>query len=322
MPWAAGVGDRLYMAYETGGGLYFRTWQSGVLSNYLQLETVGAWPSITQAPDGQAWLMWENGGSLLMRHYDGANWEPATTLLTATSFDKGFYPNLRLRPDTGQVEWVSTSCRGGPFSVVYGNLAVNPVNDLPTISDIGDLTIDEDGNTGPLNFTVGDTETPAVDLIVTGSPSNIALVPAANIVFGGSGIDRTVTVTPAANQFGTATITVTATDVNGGAASDTFVLTVNSVNDAPVAVDDRYDTAGDTVLTLTQADLKGNDADVDNTNAQLSVTAVSNPMSGAVVLNGDGTITFTPAAGFSGTAGLDYTVSDGSLTDTAMSLST
>ena len=106
-------------------------------------------------------------------------------------------------------------------------------------------------------------------------------MPAANIVFGGSGADRTVTVTPAANQFGTATITVTATDANGGAASDTFVLTVNSVNDAPVAVDDSYGTAEDTALTLTQADLKGNDADVDNTNAQLSVTAVSNPTSGA-----------------------------------------
>jgi VCBS repeat-containing protein len=47
----------------------------------------------------------------------------------------------------------------------------------------------------------------------------------------------------------------------------------------------------------------------------LSVTAVSGAVNGAVVLNGDGTITFTPTSNFSGTAGFDYTLSDGALTD-------
>src|SRR4029077_8246746 len=37
---------------------------------------------------------------------------------------------------------------------------------------------------------------------------------------------------------------------------------------------------------------------------------------GTAVLNGDDTITFTPAANFTGPAGFDYTVSDGALTDT------
>ena len=41
-----------------------------------------------------------------------------------------------------------------------------------------------------------------------------------------------MTITPAANQSGTATITVTVTDGDGGTASDTFVLTVTAVNDA------------------------------------------------------------------------------------------
>src|SRR5205814_7314477 len=55
--------------------------------------------------------------------------------------------------------------------------------------------------------------------------------------------------------------------------------------------------------------------DVDTSSAQLSRAAVSNPLNGAVVLNGDGTVTFTPAPDFDGTAGFDYTVSDGSLSD-------
>src|SRR5207249_2160704 len=88
-----------------------------------------------------------------------------------------------------------------------------------------------------------------------------------------------------------------------------------ATNFPPVAVDDTGTTAEDVAVTFTQADLKGNDTDANNSNAQLSVTAVSNPLNGAVVLNGDGTVTFTPAPDFNGTAGFDYTVSDGSLSD-------
>ena len=58
-----------------------------------------------------------------------------------------------------------------------------------------------------MSFTISDDDLATV--AVSGSSSNTTLVPSANIVFGGSGADRTVTVTPAANQSGTATITVT-----------------------------------------------------------------------------------------------------------------
>src|SRR5439155_6940544 len=81
----------------------------------------------------------------------------------------------------------------------------------------------------PLSCTVRDVETPAGSLTVSGSSPNPTLVPNANIVFGGSGANRTVTVTPAAGQNGTATITVTVSD-GSLTASDTFVLTVNTVN--------------------------------------------------------------------------------------------
>ena len=57
-------------------------------------------------------------------------------------------------------------------------------------------------------------------------------MPDANLVLGGTGADRTLAVTPAANQAGTATITVTVSD---GTAStpQTFTVTVTAVNDAP-----------------------------------------------------------------------------------------
>src|SRR5204863_3091826 len=111
---------------------------------------------------------------------------------------------------------------------------VTPVNDAPTISDIADQTTAEDTATGAIAFTIGDVETLAADLTVTGTSSNPTLVPSANIVFGGSGASRTVTVTPALNQFGSATITATVSD-GSLTVGTSFVVTVNPTGSfAPV----------------------------------------------------------------------------------------
>src|SRR5438477_13038082 len=113
------------------------------------------------------------------------------------------------------------------------NLTVKPMtNSPPVISDIPDQTTAEDNSTGPISFTVGDAESPASSLIVSGTSSNPGLVPNGNIVFGGSGSNRTVTLMPATNQSGSATITVTVSD-GALSSNDTFVLTVTPVNDAP-----------------------------------------------------------------------------------------
>jgi len=106
-------------------------------------------------------------------------------------------------------------------------LTVNPVNDPPTISHVADQAIAERTSTGAIPFVIGDVETTPEDLKLHGGSSNTNLVRDENIVFGGVGPARTVTVTPIGSQTGTATITVTVTDMNGGAASDRFVLRVN-----------------------------------------------------------------------------------------------
>src|SRR6185503_10765142 len=87
-------------------------------------------------------------------------------------------------------------------------LTVNTVNTTPLISDITDRSINEDTSTGLVNFNVSDGESSAASLAVSGSSSNPALVPNGNIVFGGSGGSRTVTVSPALNQSGVVTITL------------------------------------------------------------------------------------------------------------------
>ena len=113
-------------------------------------------------------------------------------------------------------------------------LTVNAVNDAPTIAAPANQTILEDQPSAALAVTVGDVETAPAALTVTASSSDTALLPNANLVIGGSGASRTITVTPAANaNGGPATITLTVTDAGGLSTNATFTVTVTPVNDAP-----------------------------------------------------------------------------------------
>ena len=69
-----------------------------------------------------------------------------------------------------------------------------------------------------------------------------------------------------------------------------------------MAVNDTVAATEDTAITLSVADIvTPNDTDLDGDS--LTISAVSNPSNGTVVLNGDGTVTFTPAANYNGLGG-------------------
>jgi hypothetical protein len=116
-------------------------------------------------------------------------------------------------------------------------VTVAAVNDAaPTITAITAKTTNEDTPTSSIAFTVADSETPAANLVVSGSSSNTALVDVGNMVFGGTTGSRTLVITPKSNKNGTALITVTVSDnVVPGAltASTNFTLTVVQVPDPP-----------------------------------------------------------------------------------------
>jgi hyaluronate lyase len=104
---------------------------------------------------------------------------------------------------------------------------------LPTISAFTDRMIDENTSTGPIAFTVGDDVTAADDLIVSASSSETNLLPAESFVFGGSGSNRFLTVSPAPNQSGVALVTVSVWD-GQRSASNSFQLTITPANRPPV----------------------------------------------------------------------------------------
>ena len=166
-----------------------------------------------------------------------------------------------------------------------------------------------------MSFTIGDAETAATSLTLTATSSNQTLVPDANIVFGGSGANRTVTVTPAANaNGGPITITITVSDA-ASTASDPFTLTVTAVNDPPTisAIANQSATAGTVVgpLAFTVGD-------IDNTAASLTLSGTSSNQgivaNAGIGFGGSGanrTVIITPVPDQSGQTTVTVMVSDG-----------
>jgi immune inhibitor A len=126
--------------------------------------------------------------------------------------------------------------------------------------------------------------------------------------------DGTVTYTAATGYEGPDSFDYTIGDGRGGSDTGTVSVTVTgAANRAPVANDDAGTTVESQPATI---DVLGNDTDPDGD--ALLVAAVSAPARGTAVSNGDGTITYTPDAGYVGSDGFTYTASDGrGGTDTA-----
>ena len=123
---------------------------------------------------------------------------------------------------------------GGHYGPLFNYVSLSAEllpNTAPTISTISDQTTLEDTATGAIAFTVGDVETAVGS--VTATSSNLGVVTAEGITLGGSGANRTLTLSPVANANGTNTITVTVTDAGGASATNSFVLIVTPVSDVP-----------------------------------------------------------------------------------------
>ena len=114
-----------------------------------------------------------------------------------------------------------------------------------------------------------------------------------------------VTYTPNANFNGSDSFTYSISDGNGGSATATVSITVNAINDSPVAANDSKTTAEDTATTIS---VLTNDSDPDGDT--LSITAVTQGAHGSVTFTA-GSVTYTPNANFNGSDSFTYTISDG-----------
>ncbi len=191
---------------------------------------------------------------------------------------------------------------GGTDSAT-ATLTVVPVNDAPVAQDdTAASSIDKAVTLDVLaNDSDPDGDPLTVAAVTQGANGSVAVNP-----------DGTVTYTPNSGYSGTDSFSYTVSDGQGGTATATVTVNVLGINSAPLALDDVAATAADTAVTL---DVLTNDIDLEGD--ALTVTAVTQGAKGSVAVNPDGTVTYTPGAGFTGNDSFTYTVSDGAMTTTA-----
>jgi VCBS repeat-containing protein len=203
-------------------------------------------------------------------------------------------------------------------TVVTVTITVNAVNNAPSFTKGANQTVLEDAGLQTVNgWATGLSPGPSnesgqvLDFIVTNNNNSLFSVQPAIAANG------TLTYMPAANANGSATVTVSIHDnggiSNGGvdtSGTQTFTVTVTSVNDPPVAADDAaYSTDENAELNQATPGVLGNDTDIDGN--LLTAILVSNVSHGTLVLKADGSFTYTPAAGFTGSDSFTCKANDG-----------
>jgi hypothetical protein len=199
-------------------------------------------------------------------------------------------------------QWIDDLKIGTQFNDVAG------ANTAPSISPIPNQNTPMNTALGPIDFVIGDLETPAGSLTLSNASSNPILVPTNNIVFGGSGADRTFTITPAAGEQGSATVTIYVSDgVN--TAPSSFVITVGAPSISEIPNQITYSNVPTVAIAFTIGDAESPASSLVVSNASSNPSLIANP-----VLGGSGanrTVTLTPEADQTGVATITIYVSDG-----------
>ncbi|KPA09446.1 hemagglutinin/hemolysin-like protein, partial [Candidatus Magnetomorum sp. HK-1] len=226
-------------------------------------------------------------------------------------------------------------------------LTVNAVNDLPTITSINDATTSEETEVTLNSFTVADADGDTMTISV--ESSNTTLIPSnsANITLRNASVGDTYTLSttadtdnltlsllPALNQSGNATLTVTVTDGTGNA-STSFALTVTNVNDPPTlsSITDQTTDEDSTInaIAFTITDVDQDALQLSSSSSNLTLVALNNisftttntmisqnntytvtlaPATTAAMF-----VTITPTANIYGTSTITLSVSDGTLSN-------
>ncbi len=183
------------------------------------------------------------------------------------------------------------------------SINVNAQQDTPTAVNDSLATVQDT----PLNI-------PAPGILFNDSDvdGDVVSVIALNAVQTSGGIliwnpDGSFDYTPPAGFTGVEIFEYTISDGNGGTDIAELTVSVLPVNNAPIAEDDMYTTEEDLSVSGNVLD---NDSDPEGQNLTVNNTPVSAPMSGSVTINSDGSFTYTPNPGFTGTDSFIYEVCD------------
>ena len=205
----------------------------------------------------------------------------------------------------------------GGSDTATATINVTAVNDGPNAVDDTFTTAEDTSVMGVL--VANDSDVDGDSLTMT-HVNGIEITQDAQSIHLGQGVgwltvndDGTFSYSPASNFNGQTSFTYTIDDGNGGTDTATATINVTPVNDGPDAVNDVFSGNEDSQIL---GSVLANDSDADGDT--LTVTGTTNPSNGTLVMNADGTFTYTPDANFNGSDSFTYTISDGNGgTDTA-----
>jgi Bacterial Ig domain/Bacterial cadherin-like domain/Dockerin type I domain len=292
-------------------------------------------------------------GTMFLTNITAGGGETQPLRITALSENTGLIPNpvatyspatrtaaLALVPNPNQFgvtrvfATVEDPGADGDFATTADNLSlsrsfivrINPVNDAPTLDAIADQSTVEDASATTINLIgigAGGGETQAIQVRATSSSPALTGTPVVNYTSpAGTG---TLTITPVANAFGVATITVVVTDAgldgdlattaDNGSVIRSFNYTVTAVNDDPtinlVVNQTVNEDAGQQQVQLSGI----SDGTLENGPVTLTVTSsnpslIPNPTVSAISSTGTATLSYAPVANQSGVATITIQVSD------------
>jgi VCBS repeat-containing protein len=218
----------------------------------------------------------------------------------------GTPPSVTYTPDAdfnGGDSFTFQANDGGLDSnVATVSITVNAVNDSP-VADDQSVSTDEDTSVG-ITLTASDVDGDPLTYSIVSGPSNGTL----------SGTPPSVTYTPDTDFNGGDGFTFRANDGSADSNVATVSITVNAVNDAPVANDDSATTSEDTPLVV---DVAANDVDVEGLDLSSTNTicvGCSGPLNGTLLNNGDGTFDYTPDPSYTGGDSFVYEICDNDAT--------
>lgn len=195
------------------------------------------------------------------------------------------------------------------------SLTINPVNDAPTDITPDSFTVDEHTDT-TTGYSVGTLNTTDVDTGDTFTYTIVGGADAGVFSIGGVGNDELILSDGVLDYESQSsyTIMIRTTDSQGAFYEESVTVSVNDLNDAPIAIDDAITTDEDIPFT-SSIDLDANDTDVDGDTLSVVAGTFATAQGGSIMIAADGSYTYTPATNFHGTDSVDYTLTDGTLTD-------
>jgi VCBS repeat-containing protein len=258
--------------------------------NQLWYSSMGSPPSGIEV---SKYSLQSSGAQLKIEGKNAQNQDVAATLSTSSSL-------VELLGSAGSNRLYRIDAEPAPTFAVVPNQAPVAAADTYSTAEDTPLTISGSGVLGNDSDPNGHILTAAV----VAQPQHGTLALNANGTF---------TYTPAANYNGPDSFTYRANDGSLNSNTATVSITVNAVNDAPVADNDSFSATEDTPFTAPAPGVLDGDTDPDGASVTLTPTIVTQPASGSVTMNANGSFTYTPPTDFNGTVTFTYRVSDGSL---------